>query len=97
MKPRASIPATLSIRDAQPRRDQRFDGDRKGARVAQQRGDVAELDARLGVIRDGTDRLPEKSRWSSFTAAECRDLCKTVSRNTGKGTFDAIENSSRRC
>ena len=32
----------------------------EGARIAQQRGDVTELDPRLGVIGDGPNRLPEK-------------------------------------
>ncbi len=46
--------------DVAPGGDQRFDGDLKSASIAQKRRNVAKLDARLGVIRDGADRLAEK-------------------------------------
>ena len=54
------MPATLSIPAVAPGLDQRVDGDFEGPAIAQQRGDVTELDARLGVIRDGADRLAQK-------------------------------------
>jgi len=35
------------------------DGAAEGARIAQQRGDVAKHDPRLRIVRDGPDRVPQ--------------------------------------
>src|SRR5581483_10463074 len=44
---------------ARPRLHQLVDGSAKGARIAKQRGDVAEDDPRLGVIGNGAYRFLE--------------------------------------
>ena len=41
---------------AGPGLHQFVDGAAEGPRIAQKRGDVAEHDARLGIVRDGADR-----------------------------------------
>src|SRR5215471_5166972 len=44
---------------ARPRLHQLVDGAAEGARIAEQRGDVAEDDAGLGIVGDAADRVPE--------------------------------------
>ena len=44
---------------AGPRLHQFVDRAAEGARIAEQRGDVAEHDARLGIVRDRADRVVE--------------------------------------
>src|SRR5829696_1882224 len=59
MKPRASMPATLSALPPAIGVDERVDGAAEGARVAQERGDVAEHDPGLRVVGDRPDRRPK--------------------------------------
>ena len=55
MKPRASIPATLSISHAGIGLHHLVHRAAEGARIAQQGGDVAEHDPRLGIVGNGAD------------------------------------------
>ena len=56
MKPRASMPATLSIFMPAQGCTSLVHRAAERARIAEQRGDVAEHDPRLGIVRNGADR-----------------------------------------
>ncbi len=77
------MPATLSIFDAGPGLHQLVHGAAEGARIAQQRGDVAEHDAGLGIVRDacGSRHAGRFQRQKRSSGSQAEPGRRTAERN----------------